>query len=239
MTVSRPCNVLMLYPLFTAESFWSFGESCKLMGVRRPAAPLGLITVAAMLPRELGRPARRPQHRGLRRRRSRLGRPRLDRRHAAAAGRYAASDRHVPRARQAGGGRRAGSRRRARTSTRTPTSGCSARPRASSTSSSRPGTAARAPACSPREKFKADVTKTPMPRFDLLKFERLSLLGVQYSRGCPFTCEFCDIIELYGRVPRTKTTDADARRARARSTSSAIAVMSTSSTTISSATRRR
>src|SRR5262245_23738040 len=40
----------MLYPLFTADSFWSFGESCKLMGVRRPAAPLGLITVAAMLP---------------------------------------------------------------------------------------------------------------------------------------------------------------------------------------------
>ena len=50
MNVPHPCNVLMLYPLFTAESFWSFGKSCKLMGVRRPAAPLGLITVAAMLP---------------------------------------------------------------------------------------------------------------------------------------------------------------------------------------------
>src|SRR5262249_2603388 len=51
----------------------------------------------------------------------------------------------------------------------------------------------------------ADVTRTPVPRFDLLKFEDYLYLGVQYSRGCPFTCEFCDIIELYGRVPRTKT----------------------------------
>ena len=50
MNVPSPCNVLMLYPLFSAESFWSFGESCKVMGVKRPAAPLGLITVAAMLP---------------------------------------------------------------------------------------------------------------------------------------------------------------------------------------------
>lgn len=48
--MSQPCNVLILYPQFTAESFWSFGESCKLMGVQRPAAPLGLITIAAMLP---------------------------------------------------------------------------------------------------------------------------------------------------------------------------------------------
>ena len=40
----------MLYPRFAADSFWSFAESCKLMGVRRPAPLLGLITVAAMLP---------------------------------------------------------------------------------------------------------------------------------------------------------------------------------------------
>jgi Domain of unknown function (DUF4070) len=50
MDTPRFCNVLMLYPLFVADSFWSFAESCNLMGVRRPAAPLGLITVAAMLP---------------------------------------------------------------------------------------------------------------------------------------------------------------------------------------------
>jgi radical SAM superfamily enzyme YgiQ (UPF0313 family) len=55
------------------------------------------------------------------------------------------------------------------------------------------------------EKFQVDVTKTPIPRFDLLTFEHYLYICVQYSRGCPFTCEFCDIIELYGRMPRTKT----------------------------------
>lgn len=54
-------------------------------------------------------------------------------------------------------------------------------------------------------KFQVDVTKTPIPRFDLISFGDYLQVSVQYSRGCPFTCEFCDIIELYGRVPRTKT----------------------------------
>src|SRR5690606_19229950 len=54
-------------------------------------------------------------------------------------------------------------------------------------------------------KFQIDVTRSPVPRFDLLKFEHYLYVGLQFSRGCPFTCEFCDIIELYGRVPRTKT----------------------------------
>ena len=55
------------------------------------------------------------------------------------------------------------------------------------------------------EKFQTDVTKSPIPRFDLLKFDDYLHIGVQFSRGCPFTCEFCDIIELYGWVPRAKT----------------------------------
>ncbi len=49
------------------------------------------------------------------------------------------------------------------------------------------------------------MTKTPIPRFDLLNFSYYLHIGVQFSRGCPFLCEFCDIIELYGRVPRAKT----------------------------------
>lgn len=52
---------------------------------------------------------------------------------------------------------------------------------------------------------KPDVTSTPIPRFDLLEFEAYSEMSVQFSRGCPFQCEFCDIIVLYGRKPRTKT----------------------------------
>lgn len=52
---------------------------------------------------------------------------------------------------------------------------------------------------------KPDVTTTPIPRFDLLDFTAYDNMSVQFSRGCPFQCEFCDIIVLYGRKPRTKT----------------------------------
>jgi radical SAM superfamily enzyme YgiQ (UPF0313 family) len=52
---------------------------------------------------------------------------------------------------------------------------------------------------------KADVTTTPIPRYDLLDLSAYNEMSVQFSRGCPFQCEFCDIIVLYGRKPRTKT----------------------------------
>jgi radical SAM superfamily enzyme YgiQ (UPF0313 family) len=52
---------------------------------------------------------------------------------------------------------------------------------------------------------KPDVTITPIPRYDLLELDAYDSMSVQFSRGCPFQCEFCDIIVLYGRKPRTKT----------------------------------
>jgi radical SAM superfamily enzyme YgiQ (UPF0313 family) len=52
----------------------------------------------------------------------------------------------------------------------------------------------------------ADVTQTPIPRYELLDLAAYDNMSVQFSRGCPFQCEFCDIIVLYGRKPRTKTT---------------------------------
>jgi radical SAM superfamily enzyme YgiQ (UPF0313 family) len=54
---------------------------------------------------------------------------------------------------------------------------------------------------------KPDVTITPIPRYDLLEMEAYAEMSVQFSRGCPFQCEFCDIIVLYGRKPRTKSPE--------------------------------
>lgn len=56
-----------------------------------------------------------------------------------------------------------------------------------------------------QDQSKADLTKTPAPRFDLLSIHDYSTMALQYSRGCPFNCEFCDIIEMFGHQMRTKT----------------------------------
>jgi radical SAM superfamily enzyme YgiQ (UPF0313 family) len=55
----------------------------------------------------------------------------------------------------------------------------------------------------PREK--PAITQTPLPRYDLINMREYGSMLLQFSRGCPFDCEFCDITKLYGRVPRTKT----------------------------------
>jgi len=52
-----------------------------------------------------------------------------------------------------------------------------------------------------------DLTLSPTPRFDLLDIDRYHALTIQFARGCPFTCEFCDIIVVYGRRPRAKSVE--------------------------------
>jgi radical SAM superfamily enzyme YgiQ (UPF0313 family) len=54
---------------------------------------------------------------------------------------------------------------------------------------------------------KPEMPDSPIPRFDLINFDDYNTLSVQTSRGCPFDCEFCDIVNLYGRKPRYKTPD--------------------------------
>ena len=53
----------------------------------------------------------------------------------------------------------------------------------------------------------ADITATPLPDWDLVSMNSYTSMNLQYSRGCPFDCDFCDITVLYGRKPRTKTKD--------------------------------
>jgi len=51
---------------------------------------------------------------------------------------------------------------------------------------------------------KTDMATSPLPRFDLLSLGAYRTVCVQFARGCPFTCEFCDIITIFGRRPRAK-----------------------------------
>ncbi len=53
---------------------------------------------------------------------------------------------------------------------------------------------------------KPDLKETPMPQLDLIDMKKYAMMGIQYSRGCPFNCDFCDITNLLGRKVRTKTT---------------------------------
>jgi len=52
-----------------------------------------------------------------------------------------------------------------------------------------------------------DISESPLPDYSLLRLKHYATAGIQFSRGCPFDCEFCDITALFGRKVRTKTSD--------------------------------
>jgi len=205
--MSRPKarNVLMIYPRFTNESFWNYRESCEVFGAKYPTIPLGLITVAGMLPREWsvrlvnlntedlsdadlqwadlvmsgGMMFQQPGTLDVIELCRSRGKP------VAVGGPDVSSSPHLY--------------ERANYRVAGEAEGAIDKLIDAIEGGSNEGLF-EAP------KYQIDVTKTPKPRFDLLKFDQYMHIGVQFSRGCPFTCEFCDIIELYGRVPRTKST---------------------------------
>lgn len=206
VTGSNSCNVLMVYPKFMANSFWNFSEACELVGARYPAIPLGLITVAAMLPESWN-------VRLVNRNTEDLTESDLAWADMVMTGgmlfQQSDSLHLIDMCRKRGlpvvvGGPDVSSspHRYATANFRVigEAEGILHEFIAAWEEGQREGTFE-----SP--KFQVDVTKTPIPRFDLLKFEQYLYIGVQFSRGCPFTCEFCDIIELYGRAPRTKSHD--------------------------------
>ena len=54
---------------------------------------------------------------------------------------------------------------------------------------------------------RAEMLNAVVPRYDLIQFNNYIMIGLQFIRGCPFNCEFCDVIELYGRIPRYKSNE--------------------------------
>jgi radical SAM superfamily enzyme YgiQ (UPF0313 family) len=202
--MKQACNVLMVYPRFDNPSFWDMDAVCKIVGRRRINPPLGLITVAALLPREWS-------IRLIDRNAEELRSSDLDWADLVMTGGMLpqqpdtlrvielCNDHGTP---VAVGGPDV---------TSSPHAYGMADFRVIGEAESvidefvRAWNAGQRSGAFEAEKFKADVTASPTPRYDLLSPEFYVDMSVQFSRGCPFTCEFCDIIELYGRVPRTKT----------------------------------
>jgi len=58
-----------------------------------------------------------------------------------------------------------------------------------------------------RSSAKPSIKDAPLPRYDLINIHTYGSMALQFSRGCPFDCEFCDITKLFGRVPRTKSAE--------------------------------
>ena len=75
---------------------------------------------------------------------------------------------------------------------------------------------------------KPQLSLTPLPDISLIDLNDYSAMAIQYSRGCPFNCEFCDIIEIYGRKPRTKSAPqviAEVEQLRARNWEGAVFIV--------------
>ena len=202
---ARAPNVLLVYPRFAAATFWNFAATCEMMGARYPAAPLGLITLAALLPPSWNL---RLVDRNVEELREAdldwadlvmTGGMLLQHNDLAEVIRIAQQHGRPVAVGGPGPTSVAEGYRHADFQVIGEAEGIIDKFVAAWERGERKGVFEA-------EKFTADVTKSPIPRFDLLNFDNYLYIGVQFSRGCPFTCEFCDIIELYGRVPRTKTT---------------------------------
>jgi radical SAM superfamily enzyme YgiQ (UPF0313 family) len=194
-------NALLIYPEFP-ETFWSFKHALKFLGKRAAQPPLGLMTIAALLPSAWNKRLVDTNVETLRDR------------DLAWADVVFLSGMHIQSESLLAIVERCGAR-----DLRTVVGG--------PISSSMPavelkadhvvigeaesliaGLARELEAGTAKPVYQAaerpEMCTSPLPDLSLIKMKRYSTMTVQYSRGCPFNCEFCDIIEIYGRRPRTK-----------------------------------
>ena len=197
-------KVLLLCPEFSSYSFWNYKDVCKLMGAKYPSPPLGMITVAALLPEDwelklidmntkelkdsdilwadlvfIG--GMLPQQDAF----IEL----IDKIHEL--------DRKV-----VAGGADPTSQPDMYTKADYLVLGEAERSIVPFLEDYKNGVEGGVYKCEERP----DMSETPIPRFDLLNFDDYMGMAIQYSRGCPFNCEFCDIIELFGRKHRAKSS---------------------------------
>ncbi len=194
-------NVLLIYPKFP-DTYWSFKYALKFVGKRAAQPPLGLMTIAALLP---GAWKKRLVDTNVERLRDRdlawadvvlLSAMHIQRESLLAI---------VERCRARGlrtvvGGPIASSVPAADLKTDHVVIGEAESLIADLARDLEEGTARPVYQAAERP----EMTVSPLPDLSLIKMKRYSTMTVQYSRGCPFNCEFCDIIEIYGRRPRTK-----------------------------------
>ena len=202
---AEPTRCLLVHPAFSNHSYWNYSSVCQFVGAKYPAAPLGLMTVAALLPQHW-------QFRLIDENVTQLTDAHLEWADMVCTGGMLPQQKAIltiiSKARDKGklvvvGGP-------------DPTS--------------QPDIYAKAdflvlgegevtiplfledlhkgmPSGRYESPLRADMTCAVVPRFDLVRFSDYLHVGIQFSRGCPFNCEFCDIIELFGRQPRTKSPE--------------------------------
>jgi radical SAM superfamily enzyme YgiQ (UPF0313 family) len=199
-------NVLMVFPRFNQNSFWSLQAACDIYGVKCPAPPLGMMTLAALLPPDWNIRLINRNAQDLKRvdidwadmvmtggmlpqREDTLTVIKLAQSRGKAVAVGGPDPMSSPESYEMADFRVLGE-----------AEGIIHEFVEAWNAGARRGTFEG-------KKFEVDVTKSPIPRFDLINFNHYLYVGVQFSRGCPFNCEFCDIIELYGRVPRAKSNE--------------------------------
>jgi len=205
--MSEPsCNVLMIAPRFNGRSFWNFEAACEIYGARFPAPPLGLITVAAMLPPSW-------QCRLVNRNTEELLQADIDWADLVMTGGMLPQQPDTLHVIELARRNRKPVVVGGADVTSSPEIYVSADFRVLGEAEGVIDAFVEAWNAGERHglfeaaKSSVDVSRTPIPRFDLLKRGHYTYYGVQFARGCPFNCEFCDIIELYGRVPRVKAAE--------------------------------
>ena len=203
MTKATRC--LLVQPGFSGNSFWNYSEVCAFVGAKYPAAPLGLMTVAALLPQHWDmrlvdanvRPlmdddldwadmvlvsGMLPQQRGILtviQRAHDMGKP------VAVGGPDATSQPHIYE----------------KADFLVLGEGEVTIPQFIDDLGKNVTSGKYLPS------ERADMAHAGVPRVALIRFADYLNVGVQFCRGCPYNCEFCDIIELFGRKPRAKTPE--------------------------------